>query len=440
MQHPELISPISGTVIGAPSVVFHYTPGDEAVTYWNIQIGTDINLADIYDSGTIFGDYLSHHVMNLPNDGALMHVKLRWKVGDDPWQNKKYVFLTGYETWLNDVRSLSTQMLLIELDHANGTVCLASKPWVSNTNIVYDDWLAAAPYLESNLDNFASVGDIQAMNYDPNDDWRNHIFHGHTCRWYFGDERWKKEEFRQIASATIDECNFLGGSLYKFNLLDSGARLKRTFVTSDQTKSMTVEAAVDWLADQTGLSFIFTGVDESKFGWSLGFDVTSASLADAVLRDIATSINAKLRFDQIGNAEIIAPKKVSPTVLTENEIDRDGLRQVESTPPYSKVTVIKSDGTEISEVTNADTGELERELRVETYLTNTTQAQTLLAELINYHANNHSVWEIQAINAPNVIQVGNALTSEHPELIDTGIVGRLKRSPLTNTASVEVTL
>ena len=343
-----------------------------------------------------------------------------------------------YLEWLNDVRNNAYRILLIELDYAGGTIYLGSKPWLSDTNISYSDAITSPPFIEDNLNDFAGVGDLNAINVDKSINWIELIWNGHQGRWYHGDVRWLKEEFRQIAITTTQECKALGGSEYQFNLFDNGQRLKRTFVTMDTQKILSIADAVEWMSEQTGVSIILTNVSAAKLAWMVTFDVNDTTLADEVVRKVATSIGGHLRMDQLGNAEVFVPSDTVELTLTEDQIGYAGLSMIENIQPYRTVTILEDNDVRNSGTTNVDTGEIEQEITIPTYLNNTPNATSLLAEKVDYHANKHTTWEILVLAASNFLQVGDKVTIVHSELKQTGVVQRINRSPLSYATTVEV--
>lgn len=343
-----------------------------------------------------------------------------------------------YLEWKLDVRNNAYRITLIELNHAGGTVYLASKPWLSNTNIAYDCWLIDIPFTEESLISFAGVGNINAVNLDPKTDWASLLFHGHEGKLYSGDIRWTRNHFRQTATAVIDSCTFVGEKEYQFNLLDAGTRLKRTLVNADETKTLDVLEAVEWVEEKASLSVGMINVSDEKLDWNLSFDVTSKTEADEVLRGIADSVGGYLRLDQIGNIDIVIPDNNSKITITDSMIGIDGAQMTENIPPYATIVVEKSDGTEITETTDADTGVLSREYRVSTWLTSTSDAEDLAAELVSFYADHHAIWDLSVFGASDLFACGDSIIIDHSKLKTNGTVRYVGRSDLSNETSVEV--
>ncbi len=177
-------------------------------------------------------------------------------------------------------------------------------------------------------------------------------------------------------------------------------------------------------------------VSSARLGWSLAYDLTTQSMAGDVLRDIATSIGGYLRDDQIGNIEILIPKSESVTTITESQIT--SLDTSENIQPYTTVVVVKDDGTEVRESTGADTGELAREKRVDTYLSSTSDAEDLLDELLTDYANSHNTWNVGASDIIGILKVGDIMTIEHDKINNSGLIHYINRSYLTNESTAEV--
>lgn len=344
----------------------------------------------------------------------------------------------AYQSWLLDVSRGPYRQLAIELDYSGGTLRLASTAMTTDTNLSFDDWLIGSPYLENSLENFIGVGDIEAINNIPEEDWNERYWHGHQCRWYHGDLAWKFEDYKRIATATIDDCIPKGGRRYQFDLLDNGHRLSQFYVSEDVTKILTVQEAVDWIVETTGQTISFSGVQDPRLEWDLQFEVTTRTTIEETLRGIARSVGGFLRVDQLGNVQIIQQLRRSTTTATETDIVGSALEVVEKIPPYRVVNVVKYDGTIFSDVTRTDTGELSVEYTHDTYLINDQNAERLLSELINYYVNTHTVWSVPMIALSNRIKVGDMLIVDHPELRRQGLVRRLRRTPLSRYSVAEV--
>ncbi len=343
-----------------------------------------------------------------------------------------------YTDWLLDVRNNPYRILLVELSHVAGTVRIASRAWMSDSNLAYDPWLTEVPDTEESLTSFGGIGEVTAVNLDSSVDWLSYLWHGHPAKIKHGDERWPVNDFQQIATTVIDGCEFVGGYEYRFTLMDSGNKLDRPLVTTDTSKAHNVQAAILYIEGIIDMSVSMVNVSSAKLGWSLAYDLTTQSTAGDVLRDIATSIGGYLRVDQIGNIEIVIPKSESVTTITESQISITGLDMTENISPYTTVVVIKDDDTEVSEDTGIDTGELAREIRTNTYLSSTSDAEDLRDELLTYYANTHGVWNIDLLDIVDILKVGDIVTVDHEKLNNSGMIRYINRSPLTNESIIEV--
>ncbi len=340
-----------------------------------------------------------------------------------------------YTDWLLDVRNNPYRILLVELSHVAGTVRIASRAWMSDSNLAYDPWLTEVPDTEESLTSFGGIGEVTAVNLDSSVDWLSYLWHGHPAKIKHGDERWPVNDFQQIAITVIDGCEFVGGDEYRFTLMDSGNKLDRPLVTTDTSKAHNVQAAILYIEGIIDMSVSMVNVSSAKLGWSLAYDLTTQSMAGDVLRDIATSIGGYLRVDQIGNIEILIPKSESVTTITESQIT--SLDTSENIQPYTTVVVVKDDGTEVRESTGADTGELAREKRVDTYLSSTSDAEDLLDELLTDYANSHNAWNVEAADIIGILKVGDIMTIEHDKLNNSGLIHYISRSYLTNESTAE---
>lgn len=345
-----------------------------------------------------------------------------------------------YCDWLMDTSRDNYRVFLIEADHAAGAIYLGSRAFLSDANVAYDDWLITSPYLESSVNSVGGLGDFDATNQDPDDNWTDHVWNHQECRWYFGDSTWLKEDFRQIGAALIDECRPMGQKRYQFNLKDSGHALDMPIDNVTATKVQTVAEAIDWVTTQTGISIEAINVPEARMAWDISYNIVPSTTVTEVVKGLARSLNAKVRVSAFGTVAIVVPS-TSTLTLTVDDILSDLIPTTTMLPAYASVTVIESvAGTRHSDVTNANTGHLSDDIEIETYLTLTANATEILAEYISWYANHHHVYSIPISEVCDVVTVGDTVTVVHPDLTDSGFVSSIRRSLLMNDTEIEVTV
>ncbi len=75
---PVVMDPIAGSALGEANITFQWTANEQPVTNWWFFIGSSPGARDIYNSGDL-GTNLSQHVMGLPTDGRMLHVRLWYR-------------------------------------------------------------------------------------------------------------------------------------------------------------------------------------------------------------------------------------------------------------------------------------------------------------------------------------------------------------------------
>lgn len=346
-----------------------------------------------------------------------------------------------YIDWLLDPLRATHRLALFELDHELGTVHLASKDWMSDTNIPYDGWIISQFTMEESVSASVGVGDVEAVNPDnKNLDWLSLNFYGSECRVYYGDDEWKRQDFRKIASATISECVRQSGISYKFNLVEPTYALSRPYVTTATNKLLTVEGSVNWLVSETSETILLTGIPEHKLSWLLRFYVGTETTLEETVRGIAASIGAYVRVGQGGNIEIAVPQDQAVATITEDDIAGEQFRMIETIPPYKEVVIVVDDGTTTSKSTGAETGIFDRTKTINTYLESTSNITEMLNEYASYYATNHSVWEASIVSVSASLQCADKIVVDHEHLVGSGVVTRIIRQPMTNNSKVEFEL
>lgn len=349
---------------------------------------------------------------------------------------------TGYNQWLNDTTRDQFRILLIDLEHSAGTVRLSSLPWISPNNIIYDDFLLNRPYMENSLAQLADLGDMQAINPDTESNWLNHQWSGFKFRWLFGDTSWRLDEFRTIASGTIEGIRRVGDRRYRFDLVSEAQRFNRTFATADSTEDRNLHSSINWLFDHfpSANPFNYINLERDHIVTRLLFSVTDNTRMIDLMRLFATSIGGFVRISQTGVVEFLRPDFNGPIIDINSDVSiQSTMRIIETIPAVETVVVEYNDGnSSVSGVTEAATGSLSETATIETVLRDQSDAQALLDEMIIYRSITHHVWEIEVHGVIDLIQVGDVVEVVHPEIHNLGVVNRVRRTPLSRINKIEV--
>lgn len=349
----------------------------------------------------------------------------------------------NYRDWTLDVTREPHRVLLVELDHSGGTVRVASQPWLSDSHEPYDDHIINAPDVEESLSSFIGVGDLDLINPDLTVNWLDYNWRGYECRWYFGDITWPKEKFRRIATAMINECRVTSGRVYRFDLIDAGQKLNRTFVDIDTEHADTLINAVNWISSQADLGPIdLIGVPVERYSWPVKLALSESSRAVDVLRDLASSVGAYVRISQLGAIEIIVPDSTDGPVVTftEDDIADRSVSVVDLDPAYKKIKINYADDGMVEGVTAAATGDLSETISIDTVLVNQGNSEEILSDNQDKYASSRIVWELKVSDISGLSQVGDYIAIEHEELSGNGFISSIKRSSLFRFSTVEVTL
>ena len=356
------------------------------------------------------------------------------------------MLMNSYVDWLNDESNEPYRILLIELDNAEDTVRIGSQAWLSDENLAYDNWLVGEPYIEYDLSNSIDVGDIDAINPDLSVNWLDHTWRGHRARWYFGDTRWRKSEFRLIATSAIDRVRQVEDRIYRFDLVSDDDRLRQTFYEEEEStvESRTVGNAIDWALshNEFGISREYINLGPDDLAMPLTFEVTTSTTIDELLTTIADSVGASTRITQSGSLEIIKPDTVNAPAITLNadNVATNGIRMVDTIHPVRNIRVIHSLGEELTIPTGAQTGSLNEATEFLTYLSTEADAEAFGLRKAVAYVVAQNVWEIVVVGLSAVIHVGDHIDINHPVLVGAGVVDRVRREPLSNISRIEVTI
>ncbi|MEZ5537652.1 MAG: hypothetical protein R3F02_18785 [Thiolinea sp.] len=132
----------------------------------------------------------------------------------------------AYRDWLIDPVNNEHRVLLIEADHATGTVNMATLPYCSETGVPYDAWLPDMPVLDSTLFDHVAAGSFTAINNLNPDVWQSYNFTGQECRWLLGDLRWNRGQFQPVTTAILGDVS-RDEFTFGFDLVDKGFLLEK---------------------------------------------------------------------------------------------------------------------------------------------------------------------------------------------------------------------
>lgn len=397
-----------------------------------------------------FTDSTIFAVSTLPNTDGPMTVQLELERNNDNVYNLVHEYTIyssnplsfyNYNDWVNDPTKNKDRVLLLEMDHEQGTVRLASQPYLSDEHQAYDDWLISDPFIENSLLAEVSIGDIEAVNLDLDANWRKYNWRGHRCRWYYGDVNWPISKFKKIVSSTIESCSYIGDSKYRFNLVSDRERYNKTFYSgADVTNTHSLHDAISWVMDEGGFvdRFRYIGMSSASLDVSVTYTVTESSNMLNLLERLVAGINANLRFTEVGFLEIVGEVEVVATLTSDSIIDNT-ISVVETLPAPKRLTVIYGAGDDrITETASESTGTYDEEVVIETHLETLAIAQSFLGTILDQYSENKDVWEMGTILTDNLIQVGDKCTIVHGEIIGTGIVQRIKKTNLSEVTTIEI--
>lgn len=322
-----------------------------------------------------------------------------------------------------------------------GKIYLSDFPWMSDQFIPYRDHITSEIEFEQSLDNFAGVGDFKALNLTKELDWKQLYWQGHKCTVLHGDDEWPRSKFKPIATMMIEDCRPLGGSEFIFDLMDGGQQFKRKFASEAETLTSNVAATLSYVASKSGLpEFNYYNIAPERLNYSTYIELDEESEVETVVRQIANSIGASIRINQMGGIDLFGPETGETFSITEDDIIADGVSVVESIPAVKRVVIemaISPDA--VKATTNASTGELVRTETIKTALNNFDHANQILIDRVAYRSKPHSVWAADVLNADR-IQVGARGSIDSEDITGTGIVERIVRRPMSIYSTVEIAL
>ncbi len=136
------------------------------------------------------------------------------------------------QNWLMNPVNDECRVLLLEVHHSQGIVRLATLPYMDEHGNPYDDWLTEAPVLDESLYSHAAVGDFQAINTLNPEQWASYHWAGYPCLWFWGDIRWPRSQFVQVAAAVNEDVR-RDDVTFDFDIVDRGFLLEKTVRTTD---------------------------------------------------------------------------------------------------------------------------------------------------------------------------------------------------------------
>ena len=356
-----------------------------------------------------------------------------------------------FAQWRADRTNDPHRIFLAEMDHSNGTILYGSRAWLSmdDDHLSYDDAIpeGSTPFLESSVSNIITVGDLTAVNIDGQDiDLLSLEFFGFRSRWLYGDDRWRRIEFRRIATSTIQACRLVGPNTYQFDLLSDTSKYNQPFIGSEERFTGTAEEVLLGVFDaansnegsEVGTFEIVGDVD-----LSVDFEITANenTTLDSVIRTACTSLNARRRISQSGALQIVSRLQVDTPQFEffEDVIDGDSIRMVSTRSPAAFVRVTYNDGNDFVDVeTLASINGLLTTVTINTYLTNQSDAIALGEVEAGRYRQALNVWQMDVLNNLEQNSIVDQGIISHPSVSGFGEITRVRRKPLTEVTTVEV--
>jgi len=352
-----------------------------------------------------------------------------------------------FTAWRADRKNDPYRLFLAELDHSGGIVRLGSDPWLSDTHDPYDDAIEDTPLLQYSAENVVTVGDIKAVNLDAETvDWLSFDWYGYRSRWYFGDIRWTKSDFRTIATATIRRCRYISASTYQFDLVSDSEKYNHPFLTEktsftgDASTVLTnIFAAANSIAGQE-VGF-FEVIGNVPLDVELEVSEDENTSLDDVIKKLCVSLNARRRISQGGALQIVSREQVTNPQFEfyEDVIDEGSLRVVNTRNPAATVAIKYASGIETEIVpTGASINGLGTQATIDTYLKNRIDAFNLGNIEAGRHRQAVRVWEADVLGNLEQNNVADQGSVEHPALTGFGEITRVQRTPLDDITRIEV--
>ena len=352
----------------------------------------------------------------------------------------------NYFAWQNDPSKNSERITLVEVDHADATIYLASKPYVDEFGVEYNDWLVSDMVFDQRMSEHLTVGDFEAANPDLDVNWAGFNYTGRQIRVYSGSVWWKKSQFKLIGTATVNDCALQGGRLYRFSLLSGVRKYNRTFHTGAEVEynaTYNVTTAIEWLISQHDPyeKVEFINVPNIHKAMTLRFSVTETTVILDLINEIALSIRAFVRFSQDGVLQIVRRGYGGDqSLMLDNDntikgsVKKTGVRH-----PVKNIIVKFNAGlNEVGAPTGARTGHRNETITVDTLISYTAHADIILDELKEEYRNKTDIYSMTLFGVGNIIQCGNILNIANDELHGAGIVEGISRRPQSHISVAEV--
>ena len=352
-----------------------------------------------------------------------------------------------FQAWLRDARNDPFRLFIAEIDHGFGsTLRVASRGWLSDTNQPYYERLPETPIFRQTLAG-RSAGSMIILNPNAETDrWTSYDTHGHSVRWFIGDERWLRREFRRVLTTQSRGVpSYESPGRYRFGLVSDINRYRINIFNSSIHYDDSAGAVVnDLIARASGIDpNIRTfrnigGVDMSK---ELRFDVDEDTVLDSLFQSIATSLNAWRRISQDGALEFVSRdnRGESTFIFNQENIEGGSLRPTRTIDPVRTVIVPFFNGS-IEAETNADIQDLSTSVVIDSLLKNRVDAEALGQIEAARYSNAQATYIMTHLSNAEELNVGNFGILDHVEIGGNCFIGMMERRPLEDRTVVEVTI
>ncbi|MEM7259318.1 MAG: hypothetical protein AAF404_18220, partial [Pseudomonadota bacterium] len=347
-----------------------------------------------------------------------------------------------FSQWIQNPLNDQRRVVLVEIDHAGGTIYLASKQILNNELQCYAPTLLSSPIIDHVLGEVLTLGTIEAGNPNLGEDWLNYDFHGFETRWYIGDEDWEKSQYRLMATGTVDDCLLVGDRRYRFDITSNMDLYAQTFhVGADEIKSLTLQETFEYLFAAIPFSgaYTFLNVSDAELATPLLFTVTQSTRMDELIEKAAASIGAEVRFTQHNVLEILKIDHSIYSDLTNDNVARHSVKKIDTIHRARRVKVIYDDGNSSKTHTNdISTGVFDEEVEIETLLANESDAIVLAKWYGKRYQNKRQVFEMMVFGLTSLMRVGDVTNIHTNDLRAPGVIRRIQRRALMHYSNIEV--
>ena len=357
---------------------------------------------------------------------------------------------SAYQVWLSDQCNDPYRLFLAEIDYIDdadnvGTHRFASEAWLSDENQPYYEGIVDTPNIVVDRDDFGVVGDLEVINTKSDGvDWKQYTYKGHEARYFYGDKRWPRSQFRRLATMNNKGLLPQSDNRYIFDIESIAARYDRKISDTEVTINEQTQNAIHRVLALSGINanggFSWGGI--SNWG-QVNFTVTENSNLENVLRMLGRGADAFPRIDQrtgelhmIGVGYPNAPEHE----FNENNIIDGTLNVVDTIEPVETVIVTWGPNQEEVEVpTGASINGAKTEIRYETFVSTAIFAQfSIGATVAARYAKQQNVWQFEITGTAPLIELGDKGLMTHYDVEGEGVVIHLDRKPLIDRTIVEV--